>query len=234
LNRVKAAKEDQGKEYKPLPVPKKIEAALLSIFASPDFHDGVVEPFRALEKNEKKLPRTVLSAGQTEMLRALKAGQLDQRQIARFNKEILLRLLPKGILIKYHPATIATVPRPTHYHTPKAGSGYKLYQDSGRADGTVVGPFGLKTEKGIPILGAVMSDSLAWHLKKVGDDLWVATERGLTILNTTTGEARIVTDKDGLLHDRVIRVFHDGRKSMWVCTKGGINIMPLKWESGAK
>jgi hypothetical protein len=183
--------------------------------------EGMVEPLRARNKGEKNLPATVLSRRQTEKLKRLKGGELDKMQVAHFNRNILRIYMGKQLAPYREPSTSTPLPR-RMYNTPTKG--VTLYEYFVNPDGTENKPY---TDDGIPILGETMADSACWNVVLVGNNLWVATNEGLTVMNTRTGKSQVYTDKNGLMHKRVFRVFYDG-KNIWACTRGGINIIPAK------
>ncbi|MDK1032682.1 MAG: hypothetical protein QGD94_11795, partial [Planctomycetia bacterium] len=219
-----AAETESRKDprYDPAPPSASVLKALNKVMMTPQFMtEGMVEPFRAMKKGEKKLPPRVLSRRQTEKLKKLKAGKLDKLQVAHLKRNILRISMGKMLAPYREPSTPTPLPR-RMYNTPKKG--VMLYEYFVNPDGTENKPF---TDDGIPILGETMADSACWDLVLVGENLWVATNEGLTVMNTRTGKSKVYTVKNGLMHKRVFRVFYDG-KNIWACTRGGINIIPAR------
>ncbi|MDK1032388.1 MAG: hypothetical protein QGD94_10305, partial [Planctomycetia bacterium] len=167
--------------YSTPPAPAKaILDALNAIVANAKFATAeMAEPWRQKAKGEKNLPKKVLNRYQTKTLKKIKSGKASKIEIAHFNRQVMNRNSTNRGL--FGP-----------YRSPEEGTLMPRRQYGGKDVSTSK----LPSESEVPILGRTMSDSWCWSAVEIGNEVWVGTNNGLTVMNIRTEKARIYTSKN--------------------------------------
>lgn len=73
-----------------------------------------------------------------------------------------------------------------------------------------------------------LSDRKVYSLRKIGNDLWIATNNGLNRFNTTTNKVEeIFYEEHGLSNNIVYSLFSDTENNLWMSTNRGLSKLNL-------
>lgn len=73
-----------------------------------------------------------------------------------------------------------------------------------------------------------LSDSKVYSLRKIGNDLWIATNNGLNRFNTVTNKVdEIFYEEQGLANNIVYSLNYDNENNLWMSTNRGISKLNL-------
>ncbi len=115
----------------------------------------------------------------------------------------------------------------------RGGGLYKMYFNQENRELALVKKYQFDFKKGASISNNFINDIYRPRHRQHHNELWIATENGLNILNLQTEKFTYINESDGIQNRIIQSVMEDKTGNIWISTTQGISCIkryPDKWE----